>query len=100
LFLLQPLAEDEFNGRDFYYLAKYKLKDTMGDPQTAIIDDLTRSEVVIHNLQTFSQYEISVQSANAIGLVRSPANTVIGYSGEGSESTFSALKDVNSWFHV
>jgi Fibronectin type III domain len=85
LFLVQPLSEDEYNGKGFYYLASYKLKGTPGSPKTVTVDDPTRSEVVIFNLQTFSQYEVSVQSANAAGISASPAATFTGYSGEGSK---------------
>jgi hypothetical protein len=84
--MFQPLKEDEFNGRGFYYLASYKLKGTPGSPVTIVVDNSTRSEVVIHNLQTYSLYEVSVQSANSAGKSSSPVTTVTGYSGEGSKS--------------
>lgn len=79
------MSEDEYNGNGFYYLIKYKLADTPGEPQTTTVDDPTRSELTIHDLQTFSKYEISVQSANQIGISTSPVDNVHGYSGEGSE---------------
>ena len=73
------------NGGGFYYLIKYKLLRSPGPPQTITIDDPGRSEVVIHDRETFRQYEISVQSANEIGLSTHDVVPHIGYSGEGSK---------------
>jgi len=73
------------NGRGFNYLVKYKLLSSPGRPQTITIDDPTRSEVVIHDRETFRQYEISVQSANEMGLSTARVIPRIGYSGEGSK---------------
>lgn len=82
---LQPVAENDYSGEGFYYVVRYRLKGTSGDPRTTVVDDPTRSEIVIHNLQTFSQYEISVQSANSVGISTASLEQFVGYSGEGSE---------------
>jgi len=82
---MQPLSEKELNGRGFYYLVKYKLLESPGPPQTITIDDSQRSEVVIHDREMFREYEISVRSANEIGLSTQPVTPRIGYSGEGSK---------------
>ena len=83
--IVQPLAENELNAPGFNYLVKYKLLNSDGRPQTITIDDPTRSEVVIHDRETFRQYEISVQSANEKGLSTDSVVPRIGYSGEGSK---------------
>ena len=81
------------NGRGFHYLVKYKLLNTPGPPQTIRIDEPGRAQVVIHDRETFREYEISVQSANEIGLSTQRVTPRIGYSGEGSKCScaFSAL---------
>jgi len=84
---VQPLEEKELNGPGFIYLVKYKLLNSPGQPQTVTIDDPTRSEVIIHDRETFRQYEISVQSANEIGRSTESVVPRIGYSGEGSKFT-------------
>jgi len=83
--IAQPLAEKELNGRGFNYVVKYKLLGSTGRPQTHTIADPRRSEIVIHDRETFRQYEISVQSANEMGLSTERVVSRIGYSGEGSK---------------
>jgi len=83
--IAQPLSDKELSGPGFYYLVNYKLLDSPGLPQTTRIDDPTRSEVAIHDREIFRKYQISVQSANQLGLSTQRVVARIGYSGEGSE---------------
>ena len=79
------MPENEHNGPGFHYIVRYKLHGTSGEPQSTTMDDPTMSEVIIHHLQTFSRYEVSVQAANDVNISTAHVDTIIGYSGEGSE---------------
>jgi len=83
--------ENELNGPGFTYVVKYKLLNSAGRPQTVTVDDPTRSELIVIDRETFRQYEISVQSANEIGLSGERAVPRIGYSGEGSKCIVTVL---------
>jgi len=78
----QPISRSDQNGDGFYYIVRYKGRDTGRDIKVNVTGWQQR-ELVIGNQELFNTYEISVQSANSEGLA--PSSTVerkLGYSGQ------------------
>ena len=81
----QPLPEDEYNGEGFHYLVSYKRHNSSEPVRTEKIVDPKLRSLPIHNQPSFTQYEISVQSANKMGHVPlKKGEKKLTYSGEGS----------------
>ena len=80
------MPREEHNGEGFHYIVSYKILQSSRPTQKKQIWNAAQTELVIHDHTSFSQYEISVQAANNIGIVPIGQNDMkIGYSGEGSE---------------
>jgi hypothetical protein len=74
------------NGSDFHYVVKYR---RYADPfNTEVITkefDWRVGKMVIRNQPTYTQYQISVKTANEKGISRGGDKWIDGYSGEDSK---------------
>ena len=73
----------EHNGEAFHYLVSYRRRGRRASEVVRRVADWRQSQLIVSDVQTYSEYEVTVQAANRVGPApQSTVERIIGHSAE------------------
>ena len=92
----QAMSKFEMKGGRFRYIVGHRRLDVPdAQEQREEVFDVTQSELVISNQDTFRQYEVYVLAANEVGLSSVEPDKMIVHSGQASESEVPRIRNLH-----